>query len=148
MDSPTQGSSPSRGLKSIFKKGRKGTRNDDSKSSLTNILDDSSSGRGGFRSSVDAALDKFKPRASDEHSIGGEGDSDEKGIGRLIPGRRRRRRKRREAQEEEDAEESRGRNTEDVGGSRPLSVDNPSRTTLDDDDGNSSLLTYDSEVES
>ena len=149
MDSPAQESSPapsSRGLKSIFKKGRKGGKDNDSKISLTNTLDDSSSGRGGIRNSVDFALDKFKPRASDERSIGGDSGSGEKGISRLIPGRKKRR-KRRQAQEGEEAEERRGRSTEDVDGSGHLGIDNPSQTTLDDD-GNSSLLTYDSEVDS
>ena len=151
MDSPAQESSSgpsSRGLKSIFKKGRKGGKENDSNTSFTNTLDDSSSGRGAIRTSVDSALDKLRSHASEGQNAGDEDGSREKGIARLLPGRKRRRRKRREAQLEDGVDEPRGRDgIEQAVYSEHLGVDSPSRTTLDDD-GDSSLLTYDSELDS
>ena len=155
MESQTQESSPApsvRGIKGVFAKARRGNKDSESLVSVNDSAD-SRTGRGGVRTSIDTALLKLKTRANGEGSPeDGDGSSgDTGGISKLLPGHKKRRRKRLEAQQaEEDAEEPRGRSLGNGNSKNPtyLGIDNPSQSTLNDDDDGSSLLTYDSDIES
>ena len=156
MESPAQEGSPApsaRGIKAVFAKSRRGKRDNESTTSI-NDQNEIKNGRGGVRTSIDTALLKLKARGNDDtNSENGDGSSGDTGgaMSKLLPGHRKRRRKRREAQRAEgEAEHPRGRSIGkgDTKSSTYLGIDNPSRSTLNDDDGGSSLLTYDSDIDS
>lgn len=156
MESVTQETSPaplSKGLKSVLRKARHG-RKDNASTLSVNGTDNSSSSHVGIRSSIDSTVEKLKSHVTEDS---GHNDGDDSGTGRiskLIPGRiRKKRRKAREAAEQEQEEANRGRS---IGG-RPINgdiVDNDvseatgeGQSPIDDDDGGSSLITYDSDPE-
>ncbi len=156
MDSVTQETSPARsskGLKSVLRKARTG-RKDNSSTLSVNGTDNSSSSLGGIRSSIDSTVEKLKSHVTEDSA---HNNGDDAGLGRiskLIPGRiRKKRRKAREAAEQEQEEANRGRTIGDKPINGDLGDNNASETTgegqspIDDDDGGSSLITYDSDPE-
>ena len=155
MDSVTQETSPARsskGLKSVLRKARPGRKDNGSTLSVIGT-DNSSSSRGGIRSSIDSTVEKLKSHGTDDSN---HNDGDDSGTGRiskLIPARiRKKRRKAREATGQEQEEANRGRSI----GDRPVKGDASDHDTTEitgegqsaeDDDGGSSLITYDSDPE-
>ena len=156
MDSVTQETSPARsskGLKSVLRKARTG-RKDNSSTLSVNGTDNSSSSLGGIRSSIDSTVEKLKSHVTEDPA---HNNGDDAGLGRiskLIPSRiRKKRRKAREAAEQEQEEANRGRTIGDKPINGDLGDNDASETTgegqslIDDDDGGSSLITYDSDPE-
>lgn len=123
----------------MLRKARAGLK-DNSSTLSVNGTDNSSSSRGGVRSSIDSV----------------HNDGDDSGIGRvskLIPGRiRKKRRKAREAAEPEPEEVNRGRSIGDrpldgkIGDNDASEITGEGQSPVDDD-GGSSLITYDSDPE-
>lgn len=159
MESVAQETSPApsaKGLKGVLTKARRGRKDKDNGSTLSvNGTDNSgSSSHGGIRSSIDSAVDKLKSHSAEDTGQKGEDDSEHGRIGKLLPGRiRKKRRKAPEATEQEKEEASRGRSigekpsnaaTGNLGAS-DAGADNQSSL---DNDGGSSLITYDSDPDS
>lgn len=151
MDSPSQEGSPApsaRGFKGVFAKARQGIKVNKSTTSVDGT-DDGGGSRG------NSTMDKLISRANGGRDIDEVDNSSNTGITRLVTAvGKRRRKKKQDAQEAEgdDEDPPRGRslgNTSNGDGesSGYLGAGNPSQSTLDDDDG-SSLLTFDSGVES
>lgn len=156
MDSVTQETSPARsskGLKSVLRKARAG-RKDNASTLSVNGTDNSSSSRGGIRSSIDSTAGKLKSNTTGEASHNDGDDSGNHGINKLIPARiRKKRRKAREAAEQEQEGPARGRSFGDtpsngaMGDHAASDITGESQSTRDDDDDGSSLITYDSDPE-
>lgn len=151
MDSPDQEVSPApsgRGFKGVLAKARQGIKVNKSTTSVDRTSDGSSS-------RANSTLDKFLSRAKDGRDADEGDNSSNTGIGRLVTavGKRRKKNKRNVQEiDGEDKEPARGRSLANGGNGDGNSsgyrgTDNPSRSTLDEDDG-SSLLTFDSGVES
>lgn len=154
MESVTQEASPARsskGLKGVLRKARHGHKDNASTLSV-NGTDNSGSSRGGVRSSIDSITEKLKSNGTDESAQNNEDDSGAARISKLIPGRiRKKRRKARQTAERE--QESRGRSVEDrpindkIGDNEASETTGEGQSVDDDDDGSSSLITYDSDPE-
>ena len=149
MDSPSQEVSPARGFKGVLAKARQGIKVNKSTTSV-DATDDGSSSRGS------STLDKLISRANGGRDVDEVDNSSNTGIARLVTAvGKRRRKKKLDAQgaEEDDEDPPRGRSLGNAGSGDGDSsgylgaAANPSQSTLDDDDG-SSLLTFDSGVES
>ena len=142
-------------LKAVFSKARRGTKDNGSSLSI-NEADSTASGSRGIRASFDATIDKIKTRGSGEHDDAESSGSG--GIAKLIPGRSKKKRRKREAEAEaaqQEAEElRRGRSIGERGGvggnglGTALDAGAAGHDILEGDDDGSSLITYDSDVES
>ncbi len=152
MESVATEISPTRstkGLKGVLTKARRGRK--DNPATLSINGGDSSSIRSGFRSSTDSTVEKLRSQTTEET---GHHDGDDLGhsrITKLIPGRlRKKRRKAREGEEQDQEEATRGRSIGDrpnngsAGDHEGSDIAGGSQVPLDDD-GGSSLLTYDSD---
>lgn len=151
MESAAKETSPapsSKGLKSVLTKARRGLK-DNSSTLSVNGTDTSSNSHGGLRSSIDSTVEKLKPRTSADTSQN-EGDkSGSSGIAKLISSRSRKKRKKARAAAEQDQEEATRGCSIGERASHGASGDlDASDKTPEDDDGGSSLLTYDSDLES
>jgi len=155
MDPVTKETSPapsSKGLKGVLAKARRGLK-DNSSTLSVNSTDNSSSSHGGIRSSIDSKVEKLKSRATGESSHNDGDNPGSGGIAKLLPRRSRKKRRAREAPEQDQEEAIRGRSIGDrrsngaTGDLDPFEITGENQSPLDDD-GGSSLLTYDSDPES
>ena len=132
-----------RGLKGVFAKARR-SRKDHSSTTSVNANDNHSEGRS-VRNSVDSLLDKA---LSSRHSSLDDGKftAGDK-LSKLVPARIKMKRKERKEAEEQQQDEERGRKMGDEKGSL-ADHDPQSGQQSPGDDGGSSLITMDSDLES
>lgn len=131
-----------RGLKGVLAKARR-SRNDNSSTTSVNGGDNSSEGHG-IRNSVDSLLEKALPPRNSSVDDGKPTAGDK--LSKLVPARiKKKRRERKEAEQQQ--EEERGRSIGDQGGI--IGDHHPqSGQQSPGDDGGSSLITMDSDIES
>ena len=141
-------SSPTRAggkFKNVLSKARRGL-NDNSSSGSINDPDRNS----GVRSSIDSTVERIKTRATGNSSQDDAEKSTGGAMSKLIPkGIKKKRKQQKEVKEAEETDQPRGRS---IGDRSAMGVEgfqngSSSQTTLDED-GDSSLITYDSETES
>ncbi|KAL9128451.1 MAG: hypothetical protein Q9217_002884 [Psora testacea] len=138
----------SKGFKGALTKARISRKNEPTSASTTEA--DDSSDRTGIRNSVDSLLDRA--RSTRATTVDDGLPSGPSKLSKLIPGRvEKKRRKREEAEQaQKEAEDGRGRSVDDVAatsaGARPLGNNNRSGSSLGDGEG--SLITFDSDLES
>ncbi len=131
-----------RGLKGVLAKARR-SRMDNSSTPSVNGTDNSSEGHG-IRNSVDSLLDKALP--SRHPSIDGGKPTASDKLSKLVPARiKKKRRERKEAEQQQ--EEVRGRIIGSQGGASG-DYESQSGQQSPGDDGGSSLITMDSDIES
>lgn len=131
-----------RGLKGVLAKARR-SRMDNSSTPSVNGTDNSSEGRG-IRNSIDSLLDKALPSRHPSVDDGKPTAGDK--LSKLVPARiKKKRRERKEAEEQQEQE--RGRSIGSQGGAS-ADHDPQSGQQSPGDDGGSSLITLDSEIES
>ena len=134
-----------RGLKGVLAKAKaRRSRKDNSSTTSVNATDDHSEGHG-IRNSVDSLLDKA---LSSRHSSldDGKPTAGDK-LSKLVPARIKNKRRERKEAEQQEQDEERGRRIGDHGGA---SVDHDTRSGQQSpgEDGGSSLITMDSDLES
>lgn len=131
-----------RGLKGVLAKARR-SRMDNSSTPSVNGTDNSSEGRG-IRTSVDSLQDKTLPSRLPSSDDGKPTASDK--LSKLVPARiKKKRRERKEAEQQQ--EEVRGRSIGSQGGPSG-DYESQSGQQSPGDDGGSSLITMDSDIES
>ena len=132
-----------RGLKGMLAKARR-SRKDNSSTTSVNGTDNSSEIHG-VRNSVDSLLDKALPSRHSSLDDGKSTAGDK--LAKLVPSRIKKKRRERKEAEQQQYEEDRGRSLGDRG---RASVDRESHSGQQSpgDDGDSSLITMDSDIES
>lgn len=153
MESPAAETSPATsglGFKGMFSKARRGGKDTSSTPSI-NGTDNSSEGHG-VRSSIDSVRDKLRP--SRESSIDdGTIVSKPRKLSKLIPGRMKRKKKKNQEGEDDQQDDEDGQDDhveQPATSTQPRPQPNTGRrsqSTLGGD-GDSSLITYDSDTES